>query len=154
MFYQQDVYVPTEYGTNECKQDREPCGAFYGLPCSGEVDGVSEYERQQILDAMPCRWFSERDEQVLASLRGDRKQKMIVPSKPENDSKQAVKRWNEQRIEALVTEFAEETKASENVVNEYRAIARAYVYGNNKLLNDLINKYQTWENIRNRNGRS
>lgn len=37
MFYQHNVYPATEYGTRECREDREPCGAFYGLPYSGEV---------------------------------------------------------------------------------------------------------------------
>lgn len=50
MFYQHNVYPATEYGTRECREDREPCGAFYGLPYSGEVkrpafanDAFAEY---------------------------------------------------------------------------------------------------------------
>ena len=71
MFCQNDVYVPDEYGTRECAEDREPCGAFYGIPFSGEVAELSLYDRQQIFDNMPTRWFSRRDERVLAKIRGE-----------------------------------------------------------------------------------
>lgn len=71
MFVQDNVYIPEEYGTRECPEDREPCGAFYGIPFSGEIEEMAQYDRQQIFESMPTRWFSEKDERVLAIMRGE-----------------------------------------------------------------------------------
>lgn len=53
MFVQNDVYPASEYGTRECPEDREPCGAFYGLPFSGEIEDMPIFEADQLREAMP-----------------------------------------------------------------------------------------------------
>lgn len=52
MFRQWNVYPADQYGTQECPEDREPCGAFYGLPCSGEITR-HEATHGDVRDFMP-----------------------------------------------------------------------------------------------------
>ena len=55
MFVQNDVYPASEYGTMECPEEREPCGAFYGLPFSGEIEDMPIFDAEQLREAMPNR---------------------------------------------------------------------------------------------------
>ena len=139
MFYQQDGYVPTEYGTRECAEHREPCGAFYGMPFSGEVEEQAQYDREQIQEAMPCRWFSKRDELKLARLRGE---EVVLPE--EIYTKQAPEKADPFVVIRLCEEFNRDTNAPADVRLEYRQLARRYAKGERHLLSRLHDLYTLW----------
>ena len=137
MFYQENVYVATEYGTRTCKAYREPCGAFYGVPFSGEIQDIGEYDREQFLAALPSRSFSRRDELKLARMRGeDVELPQEVKKKPMSEDPMIVA--------TLTTEFSRDTGAPPDVVKEYRDIARRYAQGERYLVNNLHDLYTLW----------
>lgn len=55
MYVQNDYYNPDEYGTSFIPEYREPCGAFYGLPHSGEwqYDEPPLYVKSEVDASMP-----------------------------------------------------------------------------------------------------
>lgn len=142
MFKQDEVYVPTEYGTRQCPKHREPCGAFYGIPFSGEIEEQAEYERLQIQASLPDRWFSKRDELVLARLRGEVYE--LPTPKREQPTKVGLNTEKDVRAAQMVDEFVKNTQAPLDVIAQYRALVKAYVEGEWKLLNDIIAMYQRW----------
>lgn len=70
MFVQNDLYPADEYGTRDCQEWREPCGAFYGLTNSGELTEQPLYVRDQIYAFMPDRTplATHADEQRIAEM--------------------------------------------------------------------------------------
>ena len=117
MFRQNNVYITTEYGTRPCDEDREPCGAFYGLPFSGEIEEQATYEREQVQACLPERQFSATDELVLAHLRGERLDEELPKS-----------RRRDAMLESqLVYEFRQDTIAPREVVENYRVLVQRYV---------------------------
>lgn len=140
MFVQDNVYIPTEYGTWQCKPEREPCGAFYGLPFSGEITGQAIAEREQVQAFLPDRYFSDRDELVLAHLRGERldEQPAKIERRPTTDEN------DPNRVRGLVDEFRNNTQAPLDVVAEYASLAREYVKGKKYLLEKMHELYRTW----------
>lgn len=143
MFVQDNVYVATEYGTRFCDEDREPCGAFYGIPFSGEVEDLPIYERDQINAAMPDRWFSKRDEKVLAIMRGEIPSEQIQAGwKNPAD----IKDDKERRCAELVNDFVLNCNPFEYVLQKYKELVVAYVKGGkNYLLNDILRLYETYK---------
>ena len=56
MYRQNEYFSFDEYGTSEIPEYREPCGAFYGLPYSGEDEGeMPIYVKEQLQECMPDR---------------------------------------------------------------------------------------------------
>ena len=56
MYTQNDYYSWDEYGTGEIPEYREPCGAFYGIPFSGEDGGdIPLYVKDQLRECLPDR---------------------------------------------------------------------------------------------------
>ena len=81
MYRQSDYYSFDEYGTGDIPEYREPCGAFYGLPFSGEDDGdMPIYVKEQMRDYMP-------DANLLA---GEMRRK-----RPDEDEQEAERRARE-----------------------------------------------------------
>lgn len=146
MFYQNDVYVPTEYGTRECAEDREPCGAFYGIPFSGEIEEMATYDRKQIQEAMPERWFGKKDERILARMRGElpNEKPQVYLNKPRMKDPRKAKDEAERRRIELENDFLLNTNAPTDVQIRYREIVGAYVNGENKLLNKMLDLYNEW----------
>lgn len=105
MFRQNNVYVSTEYGTRECPEDREPCGAFYGIPFSGEVTGQFLPEQEQIHAQVSSRYFYKRDELTLAHLRGER-----LDEQPNTD-KRVPMHDDQEIVRKIVNEFRNDTQA-------------------------------------------
>ena len=145
MFVQNEVYVPTEYGTRECQADREPCGAFYGVPFSGEIDGQALYDRQQIYEALPDRWFSPRDEKILAHMRGE---DVEWESEVVKTAKIQSLKHEPKLVEKLVKEFILDTNAPPDIVLQYKLYARKYANGEWRLLNELLDLYEKWSRRR------
>ena len=138
MFYQNDAYIMTEYGTRDCQEHREPCGAFYGMPFSGEIHGQFLPEQEQIQAQVSSRYFSKRDELILAHLRGERLDEQLEEPKGLFCSDDTT------RIRDMVTEFRNDTQAPRDVVSRYRDICREYFSGKRYLLNELHDMYRTW----------
>lgn len=140
MFHQENAYIPTEYGTRNCKEYREPCGAFYGLPFSGEITGQFLPEQEQIQAQVSSRYFSKRDELTLAHLRGER-----LDEQPEMNNRVPM-RDDPEIVRKMVTEFRNDTQAPTAVVKEYLQLAREYAKGKRYLLANLHDMYIRWIN--------
>lgn len=147
MFYQNDVYPADEYGTRECPEYREPCGAFYGVPFAGEVEDQPLYVEDQLLTYMPTRWFGRKDEFYFAKQRCKAELKSAAEVEPPKViEKDPSKRAKFERAERLTMEFAINTQAPSDAVREFREYARAYVLGKNYLLNELFKMTERWMN--------
>lgn len=143
MFYQNDAYIMTEYGTRDCQEHREPCGAFYGMPFSGEIHGQFLPEQEQIQQQVSSRYFSPHDELILAHLRGER-----LDEGKEEEKGAVIYDNDDLWVRDLVTEFRNDTQAPHDAVEQYRKIAQEYIAGKKYLLNELHDMYQRWMRMR------
>ena len=159
MYVQNNYYSPEEYGTRDVPEYREPCGAFYGMPFAGEGEQGERnlYDLQQVRDFLPDRWFSDKDERVLAHLRGEWKSKdeEKEDAKAKNDARfrmmDVSKRNIYDRARELAREFVENSGVGTTCEVRKRManlLERYFKYGERFRLNEICDMFERYCGIR------
>lgn len=159
MYVQDNYYSPEEYGTRDVPEYREPCGAFYGMPFAGEGEQGERnlYDLEQVRDFLPDRWFSDKDERVLAHLRGEWKSKdeEKEDAKAKNNARfrmmDVSKRNIYDRARELAREFVEKSRPGNNYEVRKRManlLERYFEYGERYRLNEICDMFELYCGIR------
>lgn len=155
MYVQDNYYSPEEYGTRDVPEYREPCGAFYGMPFAGEGEQGERnlYDLQQVRDFLPDRWFSAKDERVLAHLRGEWKSKEEEKedAKAKNDARFRMMDVSKRNIYDRARELAREfgLKSGHGTTYEVRKrmaflLERYFEYGERFHLNEICDMFEIY----------
>lgn len=159
MYVQNNYYSPEEYGTRDVPEYREPCGAFYGMPFAGEGEQGERnlYDLEQVRDFLPDRWFSDKDERVLAHLRGEWKSKdeEKEDAKAKNNARFRMMDVSKRNIYDRARELAREfvLKSGCNTTCEARKrmanlLERYFEYGERFRLNEICDMFELYCGIR------
>ena len=144
MFVQNDLYPADEYGTRDCREWREPCGAFYGLTNSGEIEEQPLYVRDQIYAFMPDRtpYATHADEQRMAEM-GTRKDETLDIDKEIENLFRHQADTKDGRRERMVHQFCAYCYPCYDEQREFTRLVDEYLkHETPLLLNDVLRYYE------------